>query len=417
MAGPSRVDVVIVGAGAAGLAAAKSARDRGLTTIAFEAMNRIGGRAYTDHRTLEFPWDAGCHWLHSASINPFTRFADAEGFRYKSSPTPWRSWLDGRLTTIEDEAAIDAFIEASMAAALRCGHEGVDVPLADVVDIDSPYLDVLRFLVNAEWGVDFRAASTLDASRYLDTDENWPVEDGYGALIARAAEGVPVELNTPVERIVWSPSGVRVMTAKGTVEAAAAIVTASTDVLAGDVIEFDPPLPLWKQEAFAAVPLGRANKAGLRLDQKALGDVEEQSIAVQIAPGTMIGLRLRPFGRSLADVYLAGPMCAALEVEGEPAMIEAAVGALEAVLGSQTRRQITGTIASNWTSEPYIRGAYAAARPGCADKRGDLGVPIEGRLFFAGEATSPEFFSTAHGAWAAGVAAAEAVATAVQPRR
>jgi monoamine oxidase len=108
-------------------------------------------------------------------------------------------------------------------------------------------------------------------------------------------------------------------------------------------------------------------------------------------------------------------MCAVLEVEGEAAMIESAAGALEAVLGSQTRRRITGTIASNWTSEPYIRGAYAAARPGCADKRRDLGLPIEGRLFFAGEATSPEFFSTAHGAWATGVAAAEAVVTAIQP--
>jgi monoamine oxidase len=279
-----------------------------------------------------------------------------------------------------------------------------------VVDTDSPYLDVLRFLINAEWGVDFRAASTLDISRYRDTDENWPVEDGYGALIARAAAGVPVELNTPVERIVWSPAGVGVVTGKGTVEAAAAIVTASTDALAGDVIQFDPPLPPGKQEAFAAVPLGRANKVGLKLDERALADVEEQSITVQIGPGATIGLRLRPFGRNLVDVYLAGPTCAALEVEGEAAMIEAAAEALAAILGGQTRRRITGTIASNWTSEPYIRGAYAAARPGCADKRRDLGLPIEGRLFFAGEATSPEFFSTAHGAWATGVAAAEAVA-------
>ena len=306
MAGSSRVDVVIVGAGAAGLAAAKTARDLGLESITFEAMNRTGGRAYTDHRTFGFAWDAGCHWLHSASVNPFTRFADAERFRYKSSPTPWRSWLQGRLTTPGDEAAVDAFIEASMAAALRCGREGVDVPLADVVDIDSPYLDVLRFLVNAEWGVDFRAASTLDVSRYRDTDENWPVEDGYGALIARAAAGVPVELSTPVERIAWSPAGVRAMTVNGTVEAGAAIVTASTDVLASDLIQFDPPLPIWKQESFAAVPLGRANKVGLRLEEAALAGIEEQNIAVQIRPGAMIGLRLCPFGRSLADLYIAG---------------------------------------------------------------------------------------------------------------
>jgi monoamine oxidase len=81
-------DLVIVGAGAAGLSAAKRARERGLDVVVFEAMDRIGGRAHTDTSVFGIPWDRGCHWLHSASVNPMRELADAYGFRYRNSYPP-----------------------------------------------------------------------------------------------------------------------------------------------------------------------------------------------------------------------------------------------------------------------------------------------------------------------------------------
>ena len=184
----------------------------------------------------------------------------------------------------------------------------------------------------------------------------------------------------------------------GTVDAAAVTVTASTAVLADGVIVFHPPLPVWKQEALAAVPLGCANKIALQLDGGVLSDPREQSVAVPIGSGQMIGLRIRPFGRDLVDGYVGGPVCVELEAAGEAAMVDAALGALTTLLGSVARRQVVATATSRWGSEPYIRGAYAAAIPGQADRRSNLARPLADRLFFAGEATSPEFFTTCHGA-------------------
>lgn len=412
MRGRSLVDLVVVGAGAAGLAATKTARELGLDVRTFEAMDRIGGRAFTDREPFGFPWDAGCHALHSASINPFTRFADELGFHYGATSSPWYAWVDGRMTTDEEERVVDASIDATLAAAVRCGEEGIDIPVADVMDSDSPWLDIFRCHINAEWGVDPRAASTLDLARYRDTGENWPVEEGYGALVSSVAGDAvsDVDLNAPVDSIDWSGAGVRVTTALGTIDADAAIVTASTSVLADDLIAFDPPLPDWKQEAFAAVPLGRANKIALQLEPGILADLREQTMAVPIGSKQMMWLSIRPFGRNLIDGYVGGPACVELEAAGEAAMVNAALDALVTVLGSSVRDHITATAVTQWASEPYIRGAYAAAVPGQADRRADLASPLADRIYFAGEATSPEFFTTCHGAWETGVAAAQRVA-------
>jgi monoamine oxidase len=94
-------------------------------------------------------------------------------------------------------------------------------------------------------------------------------------------------------------------------------------------------------------------------------------------------------------------------------MVAMGTEAMTTILGSKARDAIVATAVSRWQSEPYIRGAYGAALPGLADKRADLGKPIGDRLFFAGEATSPEYFSTCHGAWLTGAAAAEQAASVV----
>jgi monoamine oxidase len=184
-------------------------------------------------------------------------------------------------------------------------------------------------------------------------------------------------------------------------------------VLADEVIAFDPPLPLWKREALAAAPLGRANKVALMIEESAMRDVTEQSLTVPISSDRMIDLRLRTYGRNIVDGYIAGPLSIELEAEGEAATIEAAKAALATLLGSDFPRRVTATAATRWASEPYIRGAYSAAIPGLADRRADLGRPLDDRVFFAGEATSPEFFTTCHGAWETGLEAAHAVAVAL----
>jgi monoamine oxidase len=411
----ARADVVIVGAGSAGLSAALRATELGMDAVVFEASNRPGGRAYTRNEPFGFAWDAGCHWLHSASANPLRELADREGFTYAKTRGPGYTWVDGAPLSPADEAQVDKDVEAAYHAVFAAGRVGQDVPASTVVSLAGPSADTFRWSVNAEWGADPSAVSTLDAVRYRDLEENWPVVDGYGALVLHLAQrALPlVQLNTPVTRITTLPRGFRVTTTQGEIEAEAVIVTASTNALAAGLIDFDPVLPVWKLEALHAVPLGYANKIALQLREDALAEVPEHSVGVPVGGGNMINLRFRPYGRNLVDGYIGGPLCSEVELAGEAAMVALGIEAMTAVLGSKARDAIIASAVSRWQGEKYIRGAYGAALPGLANKRADLGKPIGERLFFAGEATSPDYFSTCHGAWMTGAAAAEQAASVV----
>ena len=409
----STVDVVVVGAGAAGLAATREARDLGLTVLALEASDRIGGRAFTDPRPFGLPWDRGCHWLHSADVNPFTPLADGYGFRYRREPPARRVHLGPRWATPEEAQAQEAFVDRGFEAALAAGRAGRDVAVASVVERDHPWIGVFEAVVHAEWGVGLEEASTGDAAAYRDTRRNWPVEDGYGALVARHAAGVEVTRSTGVERIEWGGRGVRVATPKGTLEAGATIVTVSTGVLAAGAIRFEPALPDWKLEAVAALPLGAANKVAFKIDGRRLGVEEHTSLLAPLADGTLVGFQLRPFGWDLVNGYLAGPPCRELEREGEAGMTAAMLEALTGVFGGEIASHVEATACTTWGRDPLVRGAYAAARPGLSRCRADLARPLGERLFFAGEATSPEWFSTCHGAHLSGIATARAVAAAL----
>jgi monoamine oxidase len=413
VAGSSSVDLVIVGAGAAGLAAARTAQELRLDFLVFEAMDRIGGRAHTEHAIFGVPWDRGCHWLHSGSINPMRELADRYGFRYRTTRPPWRMRLGDRWATEEERRTRDERVEEFYGAVAEAGAAGRDVPIASVVDCDDPAYPLFQTEIRAEWGGSPDEVSTLDAHHYRDTDENWPVRDGYGALVARHAEGIPVELSTPVWRIDWGGPRVKVTTPDGTVEAGAVVVTVSTNVLTAELIGFEPALPDWKLAAAEAVPLGRANKVAFGIEGRYLGVEEHTNIVVPVDGRGMMNFQLRPFGFDMANGYLAGPLCRELEEAGEAEMIATSLDALVRALGSEVAKHVTVSACSRWGMEPFILGAYGAAKPGQAHRRADLGTPLADRLFFAGEATSPEFFSTCHGAHLTGIEAVKAAAVAL----
>jgi len=343
MSTSSSVDVVIVGAGAAGLAAARTAGELGLDYVLVEALPRIGGRAYTDVETFGMPFDMGCHWLHSADVNPMRELADHYGFRYRSEKVDWRLHLGGRWLTEAEIGEVEAELDQHHVDVRAQAGAGKDVPIAEVVNLDSPWSLVWKSIVSAEWGFGLADVSTLDYCRYRDTDKNWPVEHGYGALVARHAQGIPVSLSTPVERIDWSGERVNVETSKGTIDAAAVIVTVSTSALAAGMISFFPALPVEKQEAFDAVPLGNANKVAFLLDGRLEEMPDHSHLFSQLPSGEGISFQINPFGRPIAAGYLAGEVGRALEREGEAAMFDAVLSALVSVFGSDIKNHIVKT--------------------------------------------------------------------------
>ncbi|CAN5559671.1 NAD(P)/FAD-dependent oxidoreductase [soil metagenome] len=406
------VDVVIVGAGAAGLAAARAAHERRLSFVLVEALDRIGGRAWTDSETFDVPWDWGCHWLHSGSINPMRELADQYDFEYLTSSPP-RVTYDSNVRSSESaRESIDASVERCYDQFLKAGLAGQDVGVADAVDETEPGFDVFLTSMGNEWSVDPMDVSALDASRYRDTDENWPVAEGYGTLVARHARGIPVDLGTIVTHVEWGRRLVRVVTNRGEISARTVLLTVSTAVLAEGRIAFGPILPAWKQAAFEAVPLGTANKATFEVPLGTLGFDCDTSALVPFAAGGLVFVQVHPFDFPLVSFYLSGPVAAELEATGHAETLDVCEETLRNVFGSSISTSIGTRAASAWGNVETIGGAYASARVGLADKRRDLMTPIDNQLFFAGEATHAEFFSTCHGAHLSGVVAIEAISTA-----
>ncbi len=412
----SDYDVAIVGAGAAGLAAARTACDLGLRTVVLEAKDRVGGRAYTESASLGVPFDHGCRWLHSASRNPFVGIARALGYAPYLEQRVRQVFLGDRRADAVEIAEWTDFAQRNFRAMETAGDDGRDVPATEVIERGGRWSALFDAWCAMMTAFNADAVSTLDYARYVDTKENWVVPQGFGTLIARYGAGLPVTLNAPVSRISWGGPRLTLTTPQGTVEARTAIVTASTAVLAGGAIRFDPALPDWKQAAIEAMPVGAANKVGFALRRDVFGEPEGRFSIFSSDTADAMHFHVRPCGDPVVGAYVGGRVCDALEKDGPAAMTALALERLKAIFGADIEKEIAGSVATGWRGDPFIGGAYSLARPGQAHRRADLATPLAERLFFAGEATHIDFYSTAHGAYLSGVAAAEKAGAALGTR-
>lgn len=397
-------DVVVIGAGSAGIAAARRLSEAGLSLMLVEAGDRIGGRAWTiRHRGM--PVDLGCGWLHSADRNPWATLAPTLGFALDRTLPPWgRQFRNLGFPHAEQEAARSAF--ARFEARLR--DAGVKTDRAgDLLDHGGPwnaYLEAVSTYIN---GAELETLSIQDylAFSEADTGVNWRVVQGYGTLIATAASGLPIVLGQSVTAINGDGPLLAIATSSGTIKAAAAIVTVSTDVLAAGVIKLPSALDAWV-EAAGQLPLGLADKVVFEIDQQYDLEPDTQVLGNPHAAKTG-SYHLRPFGRPLIEGFLGG--AAARELEAHEDMVEFARDELAALFGDGIRRRLTPIVQTRWAKSPFIRGSYSHALPTCAGARSVLAKPWDNRIFFAGEACSMHDFSTAHGAYKTGRDAADAV--------
>ena len=408
----SEVDVVVVGAGAAGIGAVRRLIEDGSRRIlAVEARPRVGGRVHTI-APAGFPLDRGAEWLHSADRNPLSPIARQLGFSVHRRPPGWTSRLSRSGETAEAEADWLATREAQARARRQAASELADHPLAD-----RPLASVLvpggrwNQLLDAtsSWanGAELDRVSVKDYVRYEDSGINWRVGEGYGRLVAKLAEGLPIALGTPVTAIDHRGHAIRLETGRGDVTAARVIVTVPTSILAAEAIRFDPPLPD-KIAAAAGLPLGVDDKLFIALDGELPGFGHDGFLVGSTTRRETMSYQIRPLDRPAIYCFFGGRFAAAMEREGEAAMFDFAADELAGILGNDIRRRISPLAATAWLNDPWTRGSYSYALPGHAGDRAVLAAAIDGRLFFAGEACSPNFFSTAHGAYMSGIAAAEA---------
>ena len=404
---PSHIDVAIIGAGAAGLAAARTLQGSRLTSLILEARDRIGGRAHTMIVGDGIPFDLGCGWLHSADENPFVAIAEDLGFEVNRSLPPWRlrSYKDVFPQKERDDffAALDAFFTRTEAAAKRA-QDSVASEYLEPGNRWNPMIDAISTYIN---GCELDQVSVKDFENYEDTEINWRVPRGYGALIAAYGAPCKVALNCNVSLIDHSSARIRIETSQGALTADKVIVCVPTDLIAAEAIRFHPALPD-KVNAAANLPLGADDKVMLALDRD--NDLPEdgnlRGATMRTAMGTY---HLRPFGRNCIEGFFGGRYARELEEAGDGAMTAAAIDEVVGLLGSDYRKKLTPLGESHWSRDPFARGSYSHALPGHADKRAVLAASVNDRIFFAGEATSPDFFTTAHGAQQSGVRAAREV--------
>jgi monoamine oxidase len=402
----SNTEVAIIGGGAAGIAAGRRLHEAKIDCLVIEARARLGGRAFSVKDASGLALDLGCGWLHSADRNPWVAIAQGEGYTIDKTSPPWRKPALQKGFSLEEQRdfskAMDEFHDRVDEAA-----KGPDVAAASVLKPGGHWNGLIMAVGTYISGAELDRVSALDFANYRDTGVNWRVLEGYGTAIAAAGDKLSVALESAVLCIDHGGKQLKIKTTNGEITADRAIITLPSNVIAEEENLFSPALPQ-KTEAARGLPLGLADKLFLSLVGAEGFEPGSRLFGAKDRAATAT-YHVRPFGRPLIEAYFGGSNAAALEAEGEHAFFDFAVSELTGLLGSDFARRVKPVGHHSWGIDPFARGSYSYALPGKTGCRAALAAPVDDRLFFAGEACSRFDFSTAHGGWFTGAAAADQV--------
>ena len=406
----SNPDVVVIGAGAAGLSAMAELNRRGISAVCIEGMNRIGGRCYTDNTTFGVPADHGAHWLHGFSKNQIAEFGKKHRDKFRIYNEPDYSVVYDGKRKVSGDDLWDLYKKIKK---IRRSI-GADEPLINYIPEKlkkNSWFDTVHKIVDD--ARDLGNFSPYDDNRHYDPGNgNGLCREGYGTLLAYYRKDVPVKLKTIVSEIRWDGKGVQVVTNKGTISAKACIVTTSVGVLKAEKIKFTPALRPKKYEAFNGISMTISNRVLMQLKKKFYRNFKNDTHFYTKcnsngakSPKTFYGL-LKMSGTNVSLFGTSGQFSKDLENEGSEAMIDFVLSDLKSTFGSKFyEKYFIKAIATGWANNPFTLGAYSGAIPGKASLRRELKQQVGDRIFFAGEATAGAF-STVHGADRSGIRAA-----------
>jgi monoamine oxidase len=405
---PREADIVVIGAGAAGIAAARRIMAANRKVIVVEATNQSGGRCQTDNSTFEVPFDRGARWMHNPDTNPMIKLARAAGLEITTAPSGQKIRIGRRNARPgETEEFLAALVRANRA--IDDASRRLDVSCASVLPKDlGDWAGAAEFVLGANFaGKDLKELSVGDKARAQDRNTAIACRQGLGTLIAKLGEQVPLSLSTPANRISWGSRDVTVETPSGKIAARAAVITVSSNVLAAGNIKFTPDIPKRTLEAAGRLTLGSYDRIALQMPGNPLG-LSRDDVVIEQSNSTRTALMYANMGgSSLCTIDVAGSFGRDLSAQGERAMVAFATEWLTKLFGSDAANAVKKSSATRWDAAPFALGAMSAAGPGGQASRKILTEPI-GCMYLAGEATHETLWGTIDGAWESGERAAEA---------
>jgi monoamine oxidase len=404
-------DVVIIGAGAAGIAAARTLQEAGKRYILIEARQRAGGRLYTN-RDLGQPFDGGGAYIHFAETNPWSQIATEAGIEARGGYRLWSgsiAYRNGVALTPELAAARSAGMR-KVAEAYDDIEERDDVSIAEALsDEEADIRDLGRIQSQMAAGEDPEHVSVADWNR-LEGGQNRLVPGGYGSLAEKTAEPLGVRFGVRATAIDWSGQLVTVTTDKGVIRARKAIITVPVGILKAGHIRFTPGLPLEHARALDGMRMGALSKIAMRFRDEKFGFTPHQFLAEVGEPARAMTFEAWPFESDLVIATFGGDYARGLAKQGEAAAVDHALERFIRIAGSDVRKAFAGGKLVGWSDDPFALGSYAVILPGRMKARDALAKPVGDRLWFAGEATAGAYSMTAGGAYMAGRDAARVIA-------
>jgi monoamine oxidase len=405
---PREADIVVIGAGAAGVAAARRIVAAGRKVIVVEAASQVGGRCITDSSTFDVPFDRGARWIHNPETNPMIRLGRAAGLEIMPAPSGQRIRIGRRnARPSETEDFLASLVKANRA--IDDASRRFDVSCASVMPKElGDWAGTAEFVLGANFaGKDLKDISVVDKVRAQDRNSAITCRQGLGTLITKLSEQLPLSLSTPASRIEWGGREALVQTPAGKIVARAVIITVSSNVLAAGNIKFAPDLPKRTLDAAAKLGLGSYDHIVLQMPGNPLG-LARDDILIEQSNSMRTALLYANMGSSsLCSIDVGGSFGRDLSAQGEAAMVAFAIEWLTKMFGSEFAKAVKKSAATRWNASPYVQGAMSVAPPGAQPFRRILSEPVS-NVFFAGEATHETLWGTVDGAWESGERAAEA---------
>ncbi|MCB0213367.1 MAG: FAD-dependent oxidoreductase [Anaerolineae bacterium] len=418
------VRVLVIGAGAAGLAAGHRLHRAGYEVILLEARDRIGGRIWTNYDLAPHPVEMGAEFIHGDKAVTWSLLR--EYGLHTLDKVDWEQisvYMDDQLLEPEaffalphaEESLWLSHVDEAAEAWRKAGRP--DGSIKEILGADKMSKSMQRLLHN-RFTTDMTAEPErlgiygwLEWTRVHDGENEFRLVDGYSRLMERLAEGLDVRLNTPIERLRWDTNGVTAYTQTGEMfEARCAVVTLPLGVLQAGDVTFDPVLPADKQAAIDGLGSGHVNKLILKFNTVFWAEISP-------ALFTTLDSQLwwRPgLGRTneapILTGYMGGQAAKRFMALGEEGAVIEGIRHLEHMFGLKgLHHHLEAGLLVAWSSDPYTRMSYSYVPVGGAGLSDQLAAPVERLLFFAGEATSRECASTVHGALESGFRAADEI--------